>query len=397
MNSLRLILVLGLSASSLLWAQEERQAPPTEIPDFSNLDEYIYVPKSTMQFGARNMSGPKTSFSGKGKLSTNVQSGSSDGSNESRTYHDGLVSPDARSTVLDNGDGTNSTVAAPNDGKTNTWNYISSKQLTADGYMLYRTYSADIIDTATRSRDAGRTSGVELGVAYDMGKVLKRFDWSIVAAVGVNDIAASLNDAVTARLTTVTDTYNLFGRLPPAAPYSAPSSVTTTVTNADGTTSSDTADTTTLLGNRPIDRSTSSTVDSTSVRNRWKLKGAYYTVRVGPSVSFQILSRLKVTMSAGLAGVYAGSTYSVNESFQPETGAEITSSLDDETTKFLAGYYADATLQFDATERTGFYVGAVYQATGSYDQKISTANANYVTNVDLNSLNGFRAGLTYRF
>jgi len=397
MNSLRLTLVLCFSASGLLWAQEERQAPPTEIPDFSNLDEYIYVPKSTMQFGARNMSGPKTSFSGKGKLTTNVQSGSIDGSNESRTYHDGNVSADARSTVVENGDGTTSIVAAPNDGKTNTWRYIADKQLTADGYMLFRTYSADIIDTATRSRDAGRTSGVELGVAYDMGKVLKRFDWSIVAAVGVNDIAASLNDAVTARLTTVTDTYNLFGRLPPAAPYSAPSSVTTTVTNADGTTSSDTADTTTLLGNRPIDRTTSSTVDSTSVRNRWKLKGAYYTVRVGPSVSFQISTRLKVTMSAGLAGVYAGSTYSVDEAFQPETGAEISSSLDDETTKFLAGYYADATLQFDATERTGFYVGAVYQATGSYDQKISTANANYVTNVDLNSLNGFRAGLTYRF
>lgn len=397
MNSLRLTLVLFLSASGLLWAQEERQAPPTEIPDFSNLDEYIYVPKSTMQFGFRNMSGPKTSFSGKGKLTTNVQSGSLDGSNESRTYHDGKVSADARSTVVENGDGTTATIAAPNDGKTNTWNYISDKQLTADGYMLFRTYSADIIDTATRSRDAGRTSGVELGVAYDMGKVLNRFDWSIVAAVGVNDISASLNDAVTARLTTVTDTYNLFGRLPPAAPYSAPSSATTTVTNADGTTSSDTADTTTLLGNRPIDRSTTSTVDSTSVRNRWKLKGAYYTVRVGPSVSFQLLSRLKVTMSAGLAGVYAGSTYSVNEAFQPDTGAEISSSLDDETTIFLAGYYADASLQFDATERTGFYVGAVYQATGSYDQKISTANANYVTNVDLNGLNGFRAGLTYRF
>jgi opacity protein-like surface antigen len=101
--------------------------------------------------------------------------------------------------------------------------------------------------------------------------------------------------------------------------------------------------------------------------------------------------------SAGLAGVYAGSTYSVNEAFQPETGAEISADLEDETTKFLVGYYADANLQFDATERTGFYVGAVYQATGSYDQEIATANANYVSNVDLNGLNGFRAGLTYKF
>jgi hypothetical protein len=397
MKFLRLVLSLGILFACVLSAQEERQAPPTEIPDFSNLDEFIYVPKSTMQFGARNMSGPKTSFSGKGKLATDVQSGTDILGLMPRTYHDGSVSIDARTTVVDNGDGTTSTLSAPNDGKTNTWNFISDKQLTADGYMLFRTYSADITDTRIRSRDAGRTSGVELGVAYDMGKLMNRFDWSIIAAAGVNDIASSLEDAVAARLTTVTDTYNLFGRLPPAAPYSAPSSVTTSVVNADGTTSSDTADTTTLLSNRPIDRKMVFADDSSSVRNRWKLKGAYYTVRVGPSVSFQITTRLKVMASAGLAGVYAGSTYSVNEAFQPETGAEISVDLEDETTKFLVGYYADANLQFDATERTGFYVGAVYQATGSYDQEIATANANYVSNVDLNGLNGFRAGLTYKF
>ncbi len=397
MKSLRLALVLGAFVPGLLLAQEERQAPPTEIPDFSNLDEFIYVPKSTMHFGARNMSGPKTSFSGKGKLSTDVQSGTATGSNEARTYHDGAVLADARSTEVDNGDGTTTNVPAPNDGKTDTWRYDSDKQLTADGYMVFHTYSAEILDSATRNRDAGRTSGVELGVAYDMGKVFKRFDWSIVAAAGVNDISATLNDGVMARLTTVSDTYNLFGYLPPAAPYSAPSTTPTTVTNADGTTSSVDAINTVLLGNSPIARSTASIDDSTSVRNRWKLKGAYYTVRVGPSVTFQITTRLKAMVSAGFAGVYAGSTYSVDEAFQPETGVEITESLEDETSKFLIGYYADATLQFDATERTGFYLGAVYQATGSYDQRISTANANYATKVDLNGLNGFRAGLTYRF
>ncbi|MCX6934512.1 MAG: hypothetical protein NTZ29_17790, partial [Verrucomicrobia bacterium] len=114
---------LGILFACVLSAQEERQAPPTEIPDFSNLDEFIYVPKSTMQFGARNMSGPKTSFSGKGKLATNVQSGTDILGLVPRTYHDGSVSIDARTTVVDNGDGTTSTLSAPNDGKTNTWNF----------------------------------------------------------------------------------------------------------------------------------------------------------------------------------------------------------------------------------------------------------------------------------
>jgi hypothetical protein len=397
MKSLRLVFSLGLLSVCALNAQEERQAPPTEIPDFSNLDEYIYVPKSTLQFGFRNISGPKTSFSGKGKLSTDALSGTTTSTVENRIYHDGSISIDARTTVVDNGDGTSSTVPVPNDGKTNTWSYASDKQLTADGYLAFHTYSAEITDTNIRSRDANRSSGVELGVAYDMGKAFKRFDWSIIAGVSMNDIASSMNDTVQARLTTVTDTYNLFGQLPPAAPYSAPSSVTTTVTNSDGTTSSDTADTTTLIGNKPVDRSTTTTTDSTSVRNRWKLRGAYFTMRAGPALSMQFTSRFRATVSAGLAVVYAGTTYSVVEAFTPDTGAEISDSATDDTSKFLIGYYADAALQFDATERTGFYVGAVYQANGSYEQAISSANANYATKIDLNGLTGLRAGMTFRF
>jgi hypothetical protein len=230
-----------------------------------------------------------------------------------------------------------------------------------------------------------------------MGKAFKRFDWSLIAGVSLNDIASSMNDKVSARLTTVTDTYNLFGQLPPSAPYSAPSSVSSSVTNTDGTTSTDTADNTTLLGNAPLSRTTSTITDSTSVNNRWKLKGSYFTMRAGPSLTLQFTTRFKASVSAGLAMIYAGSNYTVVESFEPETGAEINETVTDDATKFRIGYYADATLQFDATERTGFYVGAVYQATGSYDQAIATENANYATKIDLNNLNGFRAGLTFRF
>ena len=396
MKSLRLVFSLCAIAACSLRAQEERQAPPTEIPDFSNLDEYIYVPKSTLQFGFRNLSGPKTSFFGKGNLLAKENIGTATSANETRAYHDGSVAADTRTTTVDNGDGTSSTISVPNDGKTNTWAYAADKQL-IDGYMAFHTYSASITDEAIRAQNSGRTSGVELSVAYDMGKAFKRFDWSIIAGVGLNDIASSLSGAVKANIKTVTDTYNLFGQLPPAAPYSAPSSITTTVANSDGTTSSDTADTSVLLSNRPVLRGESTVTDSTSVRNRWKLRGAYFTTRVGPSLALQFTSRLKASVSAGLAVVYAGTTYSVDESFLPETGAELLDSVKDEASKFLVGYYADATLQFDATERTGFYVGAVYQATGSYDQTIATTNANYSTKIDLNNLNGLRAGMTFRF
>jgi hypothetical protein len=277
---------------------------------------------------------------------------------------DGSVAPDARTTVSESSDGQTVSFPVPDDGKTNTWAYSNDKQLTSNGYMSFHNYSAQIIDTNIRSLNAGRSSGLELSVAYDMGKAFKRFDWSLIAGASLNDIASGMNDKVAARLTTVTDTFNLFGQLPPSAPYSAPSSVSSSVTNADGTISSDTADSTVLLGNKPLERAVTTTTDSSSVNNRWKLKGAYFTMRAGPSLTLQFTTRFKASVSAGLAMIYAGSTYSVVESFQPDTGAEIKETVTDETTKFRIGYYADATLQFDATERTGFYVGAVYQATG---------------------------------
>jgi hypothetical protein len=63
----------------------------------------------------------------------------------------------------------------------------------------------------------------------------------------------------------------------------------------------------------------------------------------------------------------------------------------------LSGYYVDASLQFDLTERAGFYAGAVYQSTGSYTQHARDASSDYTTKIDLEGQSGLRAGMTIRF
>ena len=69
MKHLRLALIAFASTLGIAYAQdEERRGPPVDIPDFSNLDEYIYEPKSTVRFGFRYISGAKTSFSGQGRI-----------------------------------------------------------------------------------------------------------------------------------------------------------------------------------------------------------------------------------------------------------------------------------------------------------------------------------------
>ncbi|HUR60568.1 MAG TPA: hypothetical protein VM029_22800, partial [Opitutaceae bacterium] len=337
--------------------------------------------------------------------------------NLARTYHDGAVQPDGR--VAPRVDSSGNPIIDPQtgsaifdpiapDGRTNTWSYSDARQLSAqEGYVAFHSYSAEVTDTAVRQKDSASTFGMELAVSRDMGALFgsKRLAWTITAGMSVNDLSANTADNVGARVRTVTDYFSLFGNTPPAAPYSAPSSSTTNVLDPSGNPVVDesgvvrtiTTDTTVLLGNAPAGRTDDSIATTASVNNRWKLRGAYFTFRAGPTLWIPITARLKASLSAGAALVYAGTDYTVTQVFQPELGAEISDTSTSAAYKLLAGYYADASLQFDITERAGIYAGAVFQSTGSYTQELNSATANYSTKVDLGNQSGLRAGMSIRF
>lgn len=417
MKQLRLLLALFATAASLGHAQdEERRAPPVEIPDFSNLDEYIYEPKSTVTLGMRRLSGAKTSFAGQGRITPPEDAGPATGANLTRVYHDGTVGPDARvaprfdasgNPVIDAQSGSPAFDPIAPDGRTNTWNYTDSRQLATEGYVAFHRFSAEVVDTTTRQRDSASSFGMELAMSRDMGALFhsRWLSWTLTAGMSVNDLSANTADNVLANVRSVTDYFSLFGRTPPGAPYTAPSSTTQSVLDASGNVVVDdsggvrtvTTDTTVLLGNEPAGRTDVTTSSATSVNNRWKLKGAYFTFRVGPTVWIPITTRLRASLSAGAALVYAGSDYTVTQVYQPDFGAEISDTSSSAAYKLLAGYYADASLQFDITERTGFYAGAIFQSAGSYTQSLNNATANYSTKIDLGNQSGLRAGMSIRF
>jgi len=422
MKHLRLAFVVLASAAGLVRAQDEQQQrPPTEIPDFSNLDDYIYEPKSILTMGFRQLSGAKLKFAGTGRLSTSEDPGPKTGANLARSYHDGSVNPDSRvagrvdnngNPVLDPDTGTQIFDRIAPDGKTNTWAFQNASQVTDDGFIAFHSYTADITDTATRSRDSNSNFGMELAVSRDMGKLFKtRATWQLVAGMSINDLTGSMTDKVRANLTATTDYYSLDGQVAPTAPYSAPSSTTENVldssgngvVNDDGTTQTVTTDTTVLLSNTPLRPTPTTLTDSTSVSTRWKMSGAYYTFRAGATVLVPVTSRLKVTFSAGPALLYAGTNYSVTQTYTPETGSEITDTSSSNTSHLMPGYYADASIEFNLTERTAFYAGALMQGGGSYTQDVNTldpsavSQAHYTTKVDLARQQGFRGGVTIRF
>jgi hypothetical protein len=418
MKHLRLAALALASLAGFAHAQDdERRAPPVEIPDFSNLDEYIYEPRSTLTFGFRYVSGAKTSFSGRGSLPSPENPGAARGANLQRVYHDGAVQPDARTASRLDSSGnpiidpqTNNPVFDPiaPDGRTNSWNYTSASQLTAyPGYVAFNSYSAVIDDPTVRQKKSESSSGMDIAVSRDMGKLFGgRVPWTLTAGLALGDISANTADQVRASITTITDLYSLFGQVPPDAPYTSPSSATTNVVDAnggavlndDGSARTVTNDTSVLIGNEPAARlGPTSAFDNSSVTNSWKVKGAYYTFRAGPTVTLPVTSRLKATVSVGAAMVYSGTSYTVTQTFTPASGADIADTSSSNVYKLLPGYYADATVQFDLTERTGFYAGAILQSAGSYTQNVDTTNAHYSTKIDLSNQSGIRAGMSYRF
>jgi hypothetical protein len=418
MRILRLALsVACLSVAGLRAADEDEKQQPEEIPDFNQIDEYTYVPKSTLSLASRLfLTGPKTTYSGQGLIPSGQDPSVSNVPNISHTYYDGSVSPDTRTSVSTNGVGETVSTPIPSDGRTNTWSYDLASQLLPNGDIAFHTYTAEVTDTGIHSTDGAPSLGLELLWDRDMGKLGKRVKWAITAGFSIADIHSSTYANVPTTLQTVTDTYDLFGQVPPPAPYSSPNSISQAVFNSAGqaVTGSGSSgqtqevDQTILLGNQPALPRTTAYTDILTT-NRYFIEGAYYTLRIGPTLIVPFGSHLKLSISGGPDLIYSGSELNVLENLTvDETGNVVPQLYQKENTKIMPGYYVDVDLRYDFTETAGVYVGNVYQGGGSYSQSVpsgttlpgptgATSGTSYSTKIDFADQEGVKAGMTFRF
>ena len=416
MRYLRFALCVAcLPLAGLRADDEDNKGPvPEEIPNFNQLDEFIYVPRSTLSLGSRFLlNGPKTTYGGQGAVPSNLGPLADPRiPNVSRTYQDGTVETDTRTITVNSGVGENTQVPISPDGRTNTWSYDNNSQLQPNGDIAFHAYSGEVTDPGSHAIDAVSSLGVELILDRDMGSVGKHMKWAKTAGFSIADIHSGTYASVPTNLTTITDTYDLFGQVPPPAPFSSPGSISQTAFNSSGqsvggstATTTQEATQTIRIGKRPIqnlpgtnygESVVTTQVDST---NRYFIEGAYYTLRVGPTLIMPLTSKLKLTLSAGPALIYAGSEYNVLEDLVFATGEPaLTQLYQKENTKLLPAYYVDVNLRYDLTDKAGFYVGGLYQGSGSYSQAISSgANTSYTTKVDFAGEEGVKGGLTVRF
>jgi len=416
MRFLRLALCVAcLPVAGLLAQQkdEDKGPVPEEIPNFNQLDEYIYVPKSTLSLGTRFfLRGPRTTYAGQGENPSIVNPGDASTvgvPNISRTYIDGTIAPDQRTVTINAGLGGETQVPIAPDGRTNTWGYTNANQLLADGNIAFHTYSAEITDTASHEVTGAPNTGMELILDRDMGKIGKNMKWSFTVGFSVADIHASSYLAVPTTISTRADTYDLFGQVPPSAPYNSPSTVSQTVYGTGGTIVSGSSSTTAtqsvtqqiLLGNKPLS-SVTTTLDTTTV-NRYFTEGAYYTLRMGPMLTIPWGSHWKLNMSAGPDIFYLGTQLNVLEDLFIATGEEYKKLYQKYNTKLLPGYYVDVNLQYQLTDTAGLYMGGIYQGAGTFAQSMPSGTdgnnkgLSYTSKLDFGSQEGVKGGITVRF
>ncbi|MDD2764116.1 MAG: hypothetical protein PHE83_09115 [Opitutaceae bacterium] len=376
-------LAAGLTVmTALLHAQSD--------DDDDEMDNYPLVPSGNhIRFGLRYIGGPKVSFGELGNIPRNVLVGDT-ATVMARTYNDGYVNIDTR---------TDATGRPIDDGLTNTWKYNFSSQVTSGGDISFHAYSASTLGAGLKA-ESGSAAGWELQMGHSIVRIARKIDVSLVAGFSFSSMNAKTAGSVPATLNILTDVYSLYGQSPPAPPYTAPSYTSVPIydsngnplTDSDGSTVTTSRDTTTLLGNRPISRGNST--DTTDVNGRWQIKGSYYTIRFGPMFQVPVTERLKLSLGLGAALAYVGSDYLVEETITlPDTETVVETQEQSTRSKLLPCFYADADAEYWLTERTGFYLGATYQKSGSFEQSLNGRTAT----VDLGSTYGIQSGLSLRF
>jgi hypothetical protein len=431
--NLRLVALLASTAACALSAlaqsaQTESAAPREEELALTLPTDEWYVPKNRLSFGFRVLSsGANVNFGNLGGVTGGRTLVPISAGSQSRIYDNGSVALDAvraneqLPTSVSPAAGTSEVFGVyPGTGRyqvliaTNNAGTITNTQ-TAD-YLSYQagrsriwSYAADsqivgnrvamsnytsVSDGATAQKDEGMNGGIEFSLSRNFGSFGPKIDWSVTAGLALNGVNAKTGGTVRATLRTQTDLFQINGTLPTTdARFNNPAFDTLTL--PDGSTVPNGLETTVTVNDIPVGPTTTTTVaGAATVQGNWQIKGAYFLMRLGPSVHAQLSERWGLSASAGFAGAFAGTRYSVVEELRiPDVSTPIIDEPSSSESKFLTGYYADVTVDWLATERTGLFAGVAVQQLAGYDQSVGGRTAK----IDFGSAVGIRGGINFKF
>jgi hypothetical protein len=401
---LRRVLALSLAAA---FCASGYAAEDDDIPV-----EYLRQLDNSISIGMRMRSnGPKVKF---GNLGTVPYSGSVPGQSSTdftRIYDDGYVTADGRriseddTTVVNptyvpdlDGDGDTSNNSefqyiSYRQGQTRTWSYSNPSQRinanTVDMHLYSATSSGGEVEA-----EGGGEGGFELEFGHTFGKIGKHLEWGFNAGIGLTDINVKANATVRSNLHVRTDRFTSVSGIGtptiPVDPYTGPTfnpNTSGSIPNA--------FETTTVLSNNPLYQREDSYANGATVLGNWQIKGAYYLIKLGPSLRYNFNDHIAVSASAGFAGAYVGTIYRVDERLLGTTApGQLMIQDENETKDFVMGYYGTLNVEYWVTQRTGFFVGVTYEDMGEFKQDPLRERT---AKIDIGNGTGFRFGISTRF
>lgn len=378
---------------------------------------YVFTarPKNTFSAGLKMRSGgAKVKFGQLGTVSRIIE----DPTSHAIQYDDGYVFPDAKAAAEDaattvkyiagglqryqtyvenkddQGNVVSTTLTSDNvafvEGQTRNWGYTNASQVAGDIVTMHGVLSATSEGGTAEGESKGSSAGFDLQLNHDFGDLSKHVTWGLAFSIGVEEINAKVTSQVTSMLTAVTDKYRVVGGTVPAAPYDAPSYQK----KEDGTLVTPAFETTVPLTMTKVDHKVDSTAHAAVVEGTWKVKGAYYLARLGPSFRYQPVRRFSILVNAGPAIAYVGSEFSAEEHLvtpsiaNPPGGSGVLRKQ-----KAMFGFYAEANAEFWFTYQTGLFAGVIYEHLGKFRQNLVDRTAD----IDIGSGSGFRLGIVTRF
>ncbi len=277
------------------------------------------------------------------------------------------------------------------EGRTRNWSYVNGDQVGADGRVAMHRYSTTTAG-GTAYADGGASGGFEVNVNRRLRRWGKKAEFGVNATFGLNDIDATAKGSVQANLVALTDYYNLYGSAP-EAPFNGPKFED--LKNDEGVVIlTNGREITVPIDQLPSDRETITIENGATVFGNWKINGAYYVMRVGPSVRIFFTPRLAVSFEGGFAAAFVGSRFQVEESVEIEgLDTPIMITEEEDETEVLTGYYGAGAVEYWMTDRTNAHAGAAYESLGRYQQSVNGRTAE----IDVGSTITVRLGLTTRF
>ena len=240
--------------------------------------------------------------------------------------------------------------------------------------------------------------------SVSLGVGRKVFTGGAHFGIGLSTLNAKSTGNITATLLSVTDTYSLLGAAAPGGSptdedstgYTAPSSSSESVTNADGTTTSNTIDTTTYLASLPDSRTESITPSGATIDGLWQVRGAFFNVRTGPWIRWQPSDRFSLRLSAGGSMNFVGVKMRHDETLDLEDlSTELTQQIESDSENMaVPGYFGGIDAEWWFSETTGFFGSASYEK-ATKDKSLTYEGR--TAELEMSSGLGLRAGLTVKF